>query len=509
MLKKCYGLFLGLVVLAGSVCVTPTHASSASIIITNVRAGSPTSAAEEGVVLYNNSSFEVNVTNWCLTNKSVVKFACFTPASQYEISSIPAYSYATLVSTKAVHSDNQANYSVVYEPAASSSGSIVAGSDTISLIDAGSQLIDQFTWYSSVSSSQQWARTKLSLLPDVYIDTDASIDWQKVVFNEFPISQVQYREDLPDNPPEEPIEEPEEPEEPIDNPGDADPTPQPEGALQVVVTELLPNAIGSDTGNEFIELYNPNETANISLKGNKLAIGPVLERVYVLSEYILKPGEYRVFTNTELGYSLLNTSSRVTLFTPAGDIASEVPAYSAPPDGEAWALIEDTWQYTSQPTPGAHNIKNVSKQEEASPKLATTSTPKPCAANQYRSPETNRCRLISSTSGTSPTLCKAGQERNEETNRCRNIATTTTTACKEGQEKNPETNRCRNIKQLSSVGFGVKGATTKQQGGIGWYMWAAIVGVVLLIVGYGVWEWREELKKLFQAAKAKFAGKPN
>jgi len=44
---------------------------------------------------------------------------------------------------------------------------------------------------------------------------------------------------------------------------------------------------------------------------------------------------------------------------------------------------------------------------------------------------------------------------------------------------------------------------------MGWYIWAAIAGIVLLIVGYGVWEWREELKKLFQTAKAKFAGKAN
>jgi len=505
MLKKCYGLFLGLVVLAGSACVTPTHASSASIIITNIRAGSQVSAAEEGVVLYNNSSFEVDITNWCLTNKSAIKFACFVPASQYEVSSMPAYSYATLVSNKAVHSDNQANYSVVYEPAASSSGSIVAGSDTISLINAGNQLIDQFSWSSSISSSQQWARTKLSLLPDLYIDTDASIDWQKVAYSEFPVSQVQYREDVPETPPEEPIEEPEEPE----NPGDTNPVPQPEATLPISITELLPNAVGSDTGNEFIELYNPNETTTIPLKGYKLAVGLALEKVYVLSDYMLKPGEYKVFTNTELGYSLLNTSSRVTLFAPAGEIASEVPLYNAPPDGESWALIGDMWQYTSQPTPGALNIKGMSQDEEASANTATASASKPCAVNQYRSPETNRCRLISSTSSTAPSPCKPGQERNEETNRCRNIVIASATACKEGQEKNPETNRCRTIKQLSAVGYGVKGATTKQQGGMGWYMWAAIAGIVLLIVGYGVWEWREELKKLFQAAKAKFAGKAN
>jgi hypothetical protein len=78
-----------------------------------------------------------------------------------------------------------------------------------------------------------------------------------------------------------------------------------------------------------------------------------------------------------------------------------------------------------------------------------------------------------------------------------------------GQERNPETNRCRTIKQLSTATYGVKGATAQQQGGMGWYMWAAIGGIVLLIVGYGVWEWREELKQLLNALKAKFAGKPN
>jgi hypothetical protein len=506
MLKKCYGLFLGLVVLAGSACVTPTHASSASIVITNIRAGSQISAQEEGIVLYNNSSFAVDVTNWCLVNKFLTQFACFTPRTQHETSSIPAYSYATVVSSKTALT-HESNYSLIYDSSAGNSGTIVASSDIISLLDATGRYIDQFTWSTSIASSQQWSRTKLSLLPDFFIDTDSAIDWQKIPFSEFPVGQLQYQDNTPDTPPEEPTEEPEEPYEP----GDIDPTPQAGEPLPAIITELLPNAVGSDTGNEFIEVYNPNanETATLSLKGYKLAVGPTLEKVYILSEYILKPGEYKVYTNAELGYSLLNTSSRVSLFTPDGNIASEVPAYSAPPDGESWALIEDIWQYSGQPTPGISNIKVESLDEEAAAKVATASAPKPCAPIQYRSPETNRCRLISSTNSTTPAPCKVGQERNEETNRCRNIATTAATVCKEGQEKNPETNRCRAVKQLSTAGYGIKGATTKQQGSMGWYMWAAIAGIVLLIVGYGVWEWREELKKLFLAAKAKFAGKAN
>lgn len=507
MLKKCYRLFLGLLVVTGSACVTPTHASSASIIITNVRAGSQVSASEEGVALYNNSSFEADVTNWCITNKSAVKFACFTPASQYEVSIIPAYSYATIVSTTAIHDENQATYSIIYEPSNSSSGSIVASANTISLIDSNDQLVDQFAWTSSVSSSQQWLRTKLSLLPDLFIDTDSAIDWQKISFTILPVDQLQYRDNSPDAQGEDPTEDPSV--EPTDEPpGGQFPAPQPTKVLPAILTELLPNAIGSDTGNEFIEIYNPNATADVSLKGYKLAVGPALERSIVLGEYTLKAGEYKVFTNAELAYSLLNTSSRVSLFMPNGDIASEAPDYNSPPDGQSWALIEEVWQYTNQPTPRATNLRSL-LEVEGQGEVVASSTLKPCAANQYRSPETNRCRLLSSSASSSPTPCKVGQERNPDTNRCRVIATTTTTACKEGQERNPETNRCRNVKQLSAANYGVKGATTKQQGGLGWYMWAAIGGIVLLIVGYGVWEWREELKKLFRAAKAKFAGKQN
>jgi hypothetical protein len=484
MLKKCYKLFLGLLIVTGSACVSPTHASSASIIITNIRAGSQASASEEGVVLYNNSSFEINVTGWCLTNKSAVKFACFTSALPYELSIIPAYSYATAISTKMIHNENQANYSIVYEAGVGLSGSIVASADTISLVDTNNQFVDQFTWTSGISSSQQWSRTKLSLLPDLFIDTDSSIDWQKVAFSEFPLSQLEYREVEVVTPPEEPIEQPTE--DPSDQPDEnPDFTVQPQPLLPAIITELLPNAVGSDTGNEFIEIYNPNVQANISLNGYKLAVGPSLEKVITLTEYILKPGEYKVYTNAALGYSLLNTSSRVTLFMPAGEIASEVPAYSSPPDGESWTLIEDTWQYTSQPTPGTVNVASLFRSTKAQLQSSATSVAKPCAVNQYRSPETNRCRLISSAISTSPTPCKVGQERN------------------------PETNRCRTIKQLSTATYGVKGATAQQQGGMGWYMWAAIGGIVLLIVGYGVWEWREELKQLLNALKAKFAGKPN
>jgi hypothetical protein len=497
MLKKCYGLFLGLVVLAGSACVTPTHASSATVIITNVRAGGQASALEEGVVLYNNSPFEANVTDWCVINKLLVEFACFTPRTQNEKVILPGYSYATVVSSKAVSGADQSRYSIVYESSASSSGTIVAGADSISLINEEGVYVDQVSWSSSISSLQQLMRMKLSILPDLYLDNNSTTDWQKVAYVDFPSSQVIYRDVNAEEP-----ELPEEPTDPID--------PIDEIPLLAIITELLPNAVGSDTGNEFIEIFNPNEQREVILEDYRLAVGPAHEKVIKLDMYVLKPLEYKVFTNTELAFSLLNTSSSASLTTDQAILSSEVPAYASPPEGESWALIDGTWQYTNQPTPGFPNILSVvTANKDDSEVSSNEPVSKPCASNQYRSPETNRCRLISTSTSSSPVACKAGQERNPETNRCRTITVSTSVACKEGQERNPETNRCRNIKQLSTADYAVKGSTTQQQSGMGWYMWAAIAGIVLLIIGYAVWEWRDELKQLINALKAKFAGKVN
>lgn len=491
MLKKCYGLFLGLVVLAGSACVTPTHASSASVVITNIRAGSTASALDEGVAIYNNSSFDIEVNDWCLTNKAAVEFACISATNNEQII-LPAYSYATVVSQSAALSNPNTIYAAVYESVNHSSGAIVASSDSISLLDASGQLVDQYTWTSSPSSTQQWLRMLFTASPDIYLDNNAISDWQKQTYSSFPISELEYR--FPE------VEEPEEPVDPIEIPT----------LLPAIITELLPNAIGSDTGNEFIEVYNPNEFDSISLEGYVLAIGQNLEKKITLSNFILKPNEYKVLTNAEFSYLLLNSSSKVSLANNQGVITSEVLPYESPADGKAWALIEDVWQYTNQPTPGAENIfsADTNEMEEETGAIEVT-TLKPCAANQYRSLETNRCRLLSSSSSATPAQCKVGQERNPATNRCRNITSSTSTACKDGQERNPETNRCRNSKQLTKTDYAVKGVSTQQQGGLGWYMWAAIAGVVLLVLGYAVWEWRDELKSIYVRLKAKFAGTAN
>lgn len=293
--------------------------------------------------------------------------------------------------------------------------------------------------------------------------------------------------------------------------------------LPLKITELLPNAIGADEGNEFIELYNPNDV-DVSLLFYVFYVGSGFNDFYSFpSGSYIKAGEYKAFSNRDIKFTLVNTTSSVTLRTINSLFVDSVPAYLDPGDGMSWVLINNVWQYTNRPTPDGVNLESLL--DDASETLT------PCAANQYRNPLTNRCKLLPEyESQLAP--CKDGQYRSEETNRCRSIISdvvdlvpcaegqernpatnrcrSTTTAvlgdstltpCKAGQERNPETNRCRNIVAMPDVGFAPE-KTAEQSGDKSLYFVLAGVGAVVL--SYGLWEWRHEIAKLLAKIRKRF-----
>lgn len=124
---------------------------------------------------------------------------------------------------------------------------------------------------------------------------------------------------------------------------------------------------------------------------------------------------------------------------------------------------------------------------------SSTSVLKPCRSDQYRNPETNRCKSIASASSTLKP-CAADQYRNPETNRCKKISNSTSTLkpCKPNQERNPETNRCKKVIKDVAVEGAVdevpqNNSSTKNMAP--WLVGLAGGGVVL----YGIYEWRTEI----------------
>lgn len=496
MLKKKSGLFLGLVVLAGSACVTPTHASSApQVIISHVQAGTAASALSELVVVHNNTQTEVDVTGWCVTNKSSVTLACSAPHAgpEYRVF-LPPYKSALFASREALdeYSPDGAPLAVsgVIESSNRSSGGIVASADAISIEDSAGDVIDTVSWTTALPAGKVRQRMVTSPSPLTYASQGSVTDWYVGLLTTLPENGVAERIEDDDTQPQEP---------PVD-----------EGTLPIehpTISELLPNPDGVDTdGGEFIELHNSG-LVQISLSAYTIRVGSLLEREYTFPQgAVLVPG-YTAFSNNDIPFTLLNTTSAVQLYYE--DVAvGEVVRYENPKSGASWSYHEGGWLYASVPSPGLENsepeaVDDGESEVEKSVSSAEPSTLKPCAPNQYRSAETNRCRLIASaTAQKSVVACKAGQVRNPATNRCvlATAATKTSTPCKEGQERNPATNRCVTIKKMTQAGYAVKGQNvTSEHAGVDWYALAGIVCTLLAVIGYVVWEWRNEI-----AAGARF-----
>ncbi len=500
MLKtKIRGLILGLAVLAGSAYVTPTYASSASILITQIRPGTAVSALEELVVLYNTTPDSIDVTGWCLFNKSGKEFGCLESDVPYERIRILPYSYALVVSMMQAQLFDEGDYTISYSPTHASNGSIVGSSDVITLVDDEGSEVDSFSWSSLPSNNLYWQRINTPFQDRrVYYDTDRADNWYMTALVGAPLEQplpnVEWFIDEPV------VVEPEP--EPESEPGQ-DPEPADPISPMIRLNEILPNVAGSDIGNEFIELHNTGEHSE-SLSSYSLVIGKALEKSYAFPDVQIEPGGYAVFKDSELGFSLLNTNSKVGL--KYNDQLIDETEYTDPKDDHAWSLAEGIWRYMKPSSPGVVNLAAVEPAESETPKEEASL--KPCAPNQYRNPETNRCRLIATkTSSLQP--CKQGQERSSGTNRCRNIGANSKepAPCKEGQERNPETNRCRNVVKVTEIDYGVLGVQSEAAKDDNFLPWIIGGAVAAGVAVYALWEWRDGLARLWRRLVARLATK--
>lgn len=265
------------------------------------------------------------------------------------------------------------------------------------------------------------------------------------------------------------------------------------------ITELLPNVSGVDTGKEFIEIYNPNNHS-VEIEGYSLELGPTYSKKYVLGKQLLDPFSFMTFGDVLTKLTLPNSSASLRLIAPNGDTVSQVDSYDSPKDDESWALISNVWQFTNQPTPESANLPSL-----VEVLLNTNGADKelsPCAEGQERNPATNRCRSIASAID-SLVPCKAGQERNPDTNRCRSIidVASALVPCTEGQERNPDTNRCRGVSTVGEVASAkvtdIPSATKNSNN-------LLIIGVlVVAVLGYAIYEWRNEIAKLFTKLRSR------
>jgi hypothetical protein len=142
------------------------------------------------------------------------------------------------------------------------------------------------------------------------------------------------------------------------------------------ITELLPNpaGTGNDGTDEFIELYNSN-AKNFDLNGFVLQTGATK-----LHNFTIPPGTnlpahgFLVFYSSKTKLSMSNTSGQARLLDPFGRSVSASAAYGTAKDGQAWALANGKWYWTTAPTPGKANvIKQLVATKKTDKKAASSS----------------------------------------------------------------------------------------------------------------------------------------
>jgi hypothetical protein len=563
------------------VCVVgATHvgAVSSTIVISQLQLASVLSASEEFIELYNNSVTDVEITNWCLyyaSGQSIHignKLACFIPDNDDAHIYLPSHTFAFAISNQLSISSPHVGSDLKF------SATLSSNMGHIRLTDETSTVIDKVGWGTAASPETVSAIAAPSgrvlqriVDEDTLQDTDdnsldlevtqprfnysygAIYEVQDVCLNILGVQQVlptDYTIDTEANcvPPLVDICTNIDAIQVVIPSGytlDIDGLCQPDvctnieglqlvvpegyktdnnicllNLLPIVINELLPNAIGSDNGNEFIELYNPNQMS-VSLTFYRLQIGTNLSKYFTFpAGSTIEPHAYAVFSNDDIPFTLLNSTSQVRLVSSDGQTINESAVYSNPADGVTWALINGIWSYTNQPTPNADNRAFVFSTANI---VEVVTDVKPCAPNQYRNPDTNRCRLLI-LAGSLVAACKDGYYRSETTNRCRNIAADVALVvpcndnqyrnldtgrckliaavssglapCAANQERHADTNRCRTVSLgIPDVAFAIEPIADTPSSGIEWW---AVGGVMAIAISYAVWEWREEFAQGFR-----------
>ncbi len=375
---RAKGVILSLIIVilaplfhASSVVLAQT--GSSSIVISEISMGTSNSASDEFIELYNNAQTDINVSNWTIYYKSSSGKTWTKKTSLAQNVTIHSHDYL-LVATTLPSADTVL-----------SSGLAQTGG-TIQLRDANNITIDMVGWGTADTSEIQPA-------------VPAQVD--EVIYRQFD-EQLQTMIDTDNNFADFDISNNTTPKLP---PAIEVPSPDIIATYPIIIlNELLPDPVSplSDSSDEFIELYNPNNT-DVNLSGWILKDAGGTS--YILKDKIVPALGYLTVLSSESSLSLNNSGDVVYLYSPDNNLVDESADYGNAKPGITWAVIGDTWSWSSSPTPGtvnstiyveadlakpatskkASSIKKVSAAKKASTSKVAKAKAKPVSPNSTTS----------------------------------------------------------------------------------------------------------------------------
>lgn len=127
----------------------------------------------------------------------------------------------------------------------------------------------------------------------------------------------------------------------------------------VIISEVYPNPIGTDSEGEFIELMN-NSESDVDLF--RWRIGDDSKKEFIFKEKtILKIGEYLLLERKSTGVSLNNGGDSVKLFQPFQEKPLCSVEYKNAENGNSYNLDlnEGLWKWSEVITPGVNNVIKI------------------------------------------------------------------------------------------------------------------------------------------------------
>ena len=319
------------------------RATAGGVVISELSMGSENSASEEFVELYNNSTDPISLNGWGLYYKSSTGKTWTKKATLGASASIPGHSFFVL-STLSV------------EDATMTSG-LAQGAGVVQLRTDSGAVVDLIGWGDADTSSG-----KPSAVPQAgeslyrqyddttktMVDTGNNLDDFYITANMTPSAIPAVEVVAPD---------------------------QQTSYPNIRISEVLPNPSSnqSESTDEFIELYNPNNV-DVNLSGWLLKDSS--GKTFVITNITVPANSFVVFSSAQTKISLNNDGDVVSLYNPANSLVDQSADYGNSIEGLSWALTDGGWDWTVSPTPGTTNstvyIESVSSTSNATTAKKTT-----------------------------------------------------------------------------------------------------------------------------------------
>ncbi len=236
----------------------------------------------------------------------------------------------------------------------------------------------------------------------------------------------------------------------------------------------------ADKAEQFIEFYNSG-ASEVKLDGCKIRYK---NKDYVLAGTVAAEGYFVYYPE---GFKLTKNPVNMNALELVDTDETVVDTLEYPngqKKGTAYALIghnesgAEIWATTYDPTPGeANNYQKF----------------RTCTEGKVINEATGNCVKVVSLA---EKVCPEGYYLNLLTGRCNKNKTTTEKTCKEGYYLNPETNRCRKIQENTGADYGIVAEEYEENSAF--VAVIAIGGVAVAGVGYLIWEFREEIGKIWR-----------